>query len=113
IDNTCRKECSAKAGDMSAYTKVDLTKGDLKFRLIEECDPDYLECITKLNETDAKFRANVKRMDEIEDQKEKDKIDVLFKIKCIMDAVKQRSPWHSGQWSLVIVKALAQSPMVI
>ncbi|CAG2103374.1 unnamed protein product [Medioppia subpectinata] len=38
VEKSFHKECTGKAGDMSQFKKVDLTKHDLKQMLIKICD---------------------------------------------------------------------------
>ncbi|CAG2100808.1 unnamed protein product [Medioppia subpectinata] len=85
IENACHKGCMEKAGNMSAYTMVDLTKPVLKTRLIDECDPVYFKCITKLIENDSKLAQDVDKLEKLEIKKETDEFD-----RCTMNAVVQK-----------------------
>ncbi|CAG2101325.1 unnamed protein product [Medioppia subpectinata] len=81
LDKATNTLCLKKAGDMSVYKKVDLTKAPLKEMLIEMCDADFNNCVKKLIETDSKISDDMKKLAKLKDQKEYDKYE-----KCTMDA---------------------------
>ncbi|CAG2103375.1 unnamed protein product [Medioppia subpectinata] len=87
LDKATNAECLKKAGDMSAYKKVDLTKADLKEMLIEMCDTDFNSCVKKLIEADSKLSDDMKKLAKLKDQKEYDKYEAPPNEKLLVDKI--------------------------
>ncbi|CAG2102595.1 unnamed protein product [Medioppia subpectinata] len=59
LDKISHEKCLKKAGDVSAFKKVDLTKTEYKTILIERCDEGYDKCVLDLIKNNTKFHQDV------------------------------------------------------
>ncbi|CAG2100969.1 unnamed protein product [Medioppia subpectinata] len=81
MDKTVEKECIGKAGDMSKFKKVDLTKLGLKQMLIDGCDDDYEKCRSALEKSDKKMNDDLIKVGKSADPKEFEKLTMEKNVK--------------------------------
>ncbi|CAG2103370.1 unnamed protein product [Medioppia subpectinata] len=78
------KECLAKAGDISGFKKVDLTKANLKQILINFCDENFGKCVDALLKSDKKLQDELTKHEKSTDKKDSDQLE-----KCYTNAIKK------------------------
>ncbi|CAG2103371.1 unnamed protein product [Medioppia subpectinata] len=81
---TVQKECIGKAGDISKFKKVDLTKHDLKQILIETCDEAYQKCSGELIQSTKTLQDALIKVGKSTDESESKKLT-----KCALDVLKK------------------------
>ncbi|CAG2103373.1 unnamed protein product [Medioppia subpectinata] len=84
LDKTFHTKCMGKAGDISRFTKVDLTKHDLKQMMIESCDEAYQKCSSELVESSKTLQDELIKIHKSADESEHKKYK-----KCTLDVLKK------------------------